>query len=80
MILAGALFVASTSSCSDKMAHQAFQVVEAPPEIVVPLQKGDGCERWCEAVSATCLNRCTKSPDQGQEICEVQRLECLKGC
>ncbi|MFI5398579.1 MAG: hypothetical protein ACHQ9S_23860 [Candidatus Binatia bacterium] len=78
--LAGALLVGSASSCSNKMAHQVSEVVQHPPEVVVPLQKGEACQRWCEAVAATCLNRCKEPPEQCQETCGVQRLECLKGC
>jgi hypothetical protein len=77
--LAGALLVGSASSCF-QMAHQASEVVPHPPEVVVPLQKGEACQRWCEAVAATCVKRCNEPPEQCQEPCGVQRLECLKGC
>lgn len=58
----------------------AAEVVQHPPEVVVPLQKGEGCERWCQAVLATCLKRCQQPAEQCQETCDAQRLECLKGC
>ncbi len=72
--------IASASSCAHEVAHQAPEVVQHPPEVVVPLQKGEACQHWCEAVVATCLNRCKEPPEQCQEACGVQRVECLKGC
>lgn len=78
--LAGALLVGGASSCSNKVVHQASEVVQHPPEVALPLQKGEACQRWCEAVAATCLQRCKEPSEQCQETCGIQRLECLKGC